>query len=259
MPFQVPNAVNYPSPLNAVPSRWASDPVEGPKIVNCEVDWGTMGGAAKTLNFNLQNNATLNFSQIVALAIDNSGCGADLQFSFPDTETTISIPAYAPYTIVPVFSNQTMFYLSSPNAKAEDVTRFGILNSLPPPVAVPTSQEQNTSNNNAINGGANGTTNLITAGISGTVENVSIGWWSGSLASSTWMLKDGDGNILASGQGVGGNSDPTAGMGGSGFVNLLNFENVHLRFNNGLDFIVSGSSGGGVQQTYVANILYRTP
>lgn len=254
MPFQVPNAVNYPSPLNAVPSRWASDPVEGPKIINCEVDWGAMGGAEKTLNFNLQNNATLNFSQIVALAVDNSECGSDIQFSFPDTETTISIPAYAPYTIVPVFSNQTMFYLSSPNAESEDVTRFGILNSLPPPVAVPTTEEQQFANSYQADITSSGSLQLIPTSVNGTLENVMIACdiYDTSVGTSgtvVMTLKDGKGNVIARGS--------AATFATAANVSLFQGQMLRVRFQNGL--VVQWTSVSIVNGALTANAFYRTP
>src|ERR1700761_8517018 len=94
-------AVNYQSPLVAVPDINQQQPREGMKLISCEIDWGSTDKGSGAVFFNLQNNATLEVSQICGLVVDNSNCGADLEFVFPDTSTTIGIPAYAPYTVVP--------------------------------------------------------------------------------------------------------------------------------------------------------------
>lgn len=258
MPFQVPEAVNYPSPLNAVPTRWGNDPNEGPKIINCEVDWGTMGGTSKTVAFNLQNNATLNFSQIVALAVDNSGCGSDLQFSFPDTETTISIPAYAPYTVIPVFTNQTQFYLQSPNSESEDVTRFAILNSLPPPIAVPTTQEQSVASSDAFDATTSGTRQLVATGISGTLEAMDIEGFIGSTgsnaATTTIQLKDGLGNVVHS---FTGGTYSNSLNGSFSNISVARLTDLRVRFQSGL--VLSWTNVTTNTMFLASNLYYRTP
>jgi len=253
MALSVPPAVNYQSPLIAVPTRWDQAPVEGSKIIPCEIDWGTMGGTSNCVSFNLQNNATLNFSQIVALSIDNSACGSDIEFIFPDTSETLSIPAYAPKTICPVFTNQTQFWLSSPNAQSEDITRFSILNSLPPPIAVPTTQEQNTVSINDVIVEPAGSQQLIALGINGTIENIDVfGSMSGTNPwSFAFQLKDGNANVVASGSTQGGGSALFNGT-------MLNMQDIHVRFQNGLQLVWTETQLTATSNVAV-NIYYRTP
>ncbi len=253
MTLSVPPAVNYQSPLIAVPTRWDQAPIEGSKIIPCEVDWGTMGGTSNCVSFNLQNNATLNFSQIVALSIDNSACGADIEFIFPDTTETLSIPAYAPKTIVPVFTNQTQFWLSSPNAQSEDITRFAILNSMPPPIAVPTTQEQNSAVNVNVPATAAGDAVIVASTINGTLENAFIFLFGsgGVTGISAWTLKDGNNNIIAGGQLVSVQNGVIA-------VAVLELTDIRVRFQNGLKInIASATLGAG--SILAVNLYYRTP
>jgi hypothetical protein len=260
MPFNVPNAVNYSSPLNAVPLDWTSSPIEGAKGIQCTVAWGTQGGPNNAVYVNCQNNATLNFSKIRALIIDNSQSGADIQFIFPDTETTVSVPAYTPYAIIPVFTNQTQFYLVSPLAKDADKTNFTILNTAPPPVAVPTTQEQNFVYASSVNiAGASGTVPLVPAGTDGTIENVFIGGEIGAVAggaASSITLSDGTGKVIAVGQ-----MSVTGGAGGTGVVNnvtMFSQSDLHVRFTNGLN--LNWTTGGAVNgATVSANVYYRQP
>lgn len=246
----VPPAVNYLSPLVAVPSIVLRPPKEGDKLINCEIDWGTQGGSDNCVSINLQNNATLEFSQIVALSVDNSACAADIQFVFPDTGNTLTVPAYAPSLIIEVFTNQTQFFVISPSAQPEDVTRFAILNHLPPPVAVPFTVEQQTLSSNNITADGSGTNQLLPDTISGTLENLQV-FRCGPIATGGtqfFVIKDGTGAVLTSGQ----FSTAVDNIN----VILLNLDNMHIRFNDGLVFTQSGADLGGA---YIVNGLYRAP
>lgn len=252
MALVVPPAVNYQSPLVAVPTRWQNkNPAEGPKMIPCEIDWGQMGGPNNSVFFNLQNNATLNFSQITAIAVDNSACGGDVQFAFPDTTETVTIPAYSPKIIVPVFTNQTQFYVLGIGVQATDVTRFSIQNVVPPPIAVPVTEEQNTAvfNNITTQITAPGTLQLVPAGVNGTVETVfaTVNAGGGILI---FTLQDGSGKIIAGGQ--------TTGVAGSSTFTVLDLQEIRVRFQNGLRFIssVATISAGGAASI---NVYYRTP
>jgi hypothetical protein len=260
MPFSVPNAVNYSSPLNAVPLDWIDPPVEGNKGIQCSITWATDAGANGAVYVNCQNNATLNFSKIRAIVVDNSQCGADVTFVFPDTETTVSVPAYTPYAIIPVFTNQTQFYAIANGYEGTDTTRFTILNTSPPPVALPTTQEQNFS---GIAGedvtATTGSVPLVGSQVNGTLEGVFIGGTLGSTATGlecVVTLKDGTGKILAVGSiGV------TGGPSGSGVVNnvvMFQQSDMRVRFKNGINLTwVTGA--GASTATVSANLYYREP
>lgn len=250
----IPVATNYQSPLTAVPTRWQNEsPPEGPSMIPCEIDWGSMGGTAKCVYINVQNNTYANFSQIVALSVDNSNCGADVEFVFPDTAETITIPAYSPKVVVPVFTNQVQFYVSAPNAASEDITRFSIHNVLPPPIALPTTQEQNAAvfNNITAQVTAPGTLQLVPASISGTLETlfatVNAGATAGILI---FTLQDGNSTVIAGGQ--------TTALSGGSSVIVLDLQQIRVRFQSGIKFVSSSatlSSGSACS----INLYYRTP
>jgi len=255
MALNVPPAVNYPSPLIAIPSRWAQKPVEGPKAISCEIDWATMGGSQDTVNFNLQNNATLAFSQIVALKVDNSNCGGDVQFIFPDTGDTVTIPALAAEVITPVFTNGQQFFVQGLGTDAADVTRFQVLNAMPPPLAIPRStlQESAVVSNIPL---TNGNTTLVGDGnTSLTIEGLVINGYTGTTVSATNYglifrdLASPFTNLLEFVLVATGTSSPI----GPFIINPLNF-----RTNGGLDLNISGitTPGSGI---LTASVLYRTP
>lgn len=258
--FTVPSSVNYSSPLNAVPLDWTEDPPEGAKGIQCSIAWGTDGGPNNAVYLNCQNNATLNFSKVRSLIVDNSMSGADVEFVFPDTETTVSIPAYTPYAIIPVFTNQVQFYVISPNAQSEDVTNFTILNTAAPPVAVPTTQEQNFNYVAGIDiSGGSGSTQLIPAGINGTLEGLFASGTIGTVSTgvnATVTIEDGNGKVLAVGY-----MAVTGGAGGSGVINnvtLFSNSDMRVRFNNGVKIFWT-LSGTPSPANVSANAYYRTP
>jgi hypothetical protein len=250
MPINIPPAVNYQSPLNAVPTFFAQEPREGRKMIGCEIDWGVMGGDNNCVNLNLQNNATLEFSQIVTLSIDNSLCGADIEFIFPDTTESLSIPAYAPKCIVPVFTNQTQFFCWAPGAIAGDVTRFSIHNSMPPPVTVPFTVEQQVLTNSNITADGSATVALLGASVNGTLEAIQI-MRNGPVTTGgtqNYSIADGSGNLTINGQFSSQNTTVN-------FV-MLDLNPMHVRFTGGLNFMQSGANMGG---KWVVNGLFRTP
>lgn len=249
--ISVPPAINYLSPLVAVPTKYMNTPPEGPKFIPGEIDWGSMGGANNVVNFNLQNNAALNFSQITTIAVDNSQCGADIVFIFPDTAETTTVPAYTPKLIIPVFTNQTQFYVQAlGTVLSTDITRFSIHNTLPPPVAVPTTQEQNAA---VVTGSLlqPGTTAIVPAGTNGTLEGISITATVTNAAAQfacLFSLQDGSSKSLWSGY--------IAGTTGGAFNDNWNLNQLNVRFSNGINLVQSGSSPGGQVQ---CNLYYRKP
>ncbi len=257
MPLMIPPAPNYPSPLVAVPSVWQNEtPREGSRMVSCEVDWGSMGGASQCVNFNLQNNATLEFSQIAGLKVDNSQCGADVQFIFPDTGDTITIPAFSPADIFPVFSNQTQFFLKvlNTNAQSEDVTRFIILNTLPPPVSVPVSTAQDAASPLDLVMAA-GTTALVLAGVNGTLQGLNVSVSVNDPTNVFQMniqVEDGNGAIIA--------SFPIGGQAGASInAMMISLTPINIRFNNGINIVQSGTAPSGSTGVLGVNAVYRIP
>lgn len=256
MPLSIPPAKNYTDPLVMQVSRVGMEPTEGRRQINCEIAWANYTG--NSVNINLQQNATLALTQIIALSVDNSQCGADVQFYFPDSADVLTIPAYNPKTIVEVFTSSRQFYvithIDGEIVLSNDITRFIILNYLPTPIAVPTSQEQSTAVASLIAGvGAGNLANLIPAAVSGTIEGMSV-FFSGPVGSAgavQYAVQDGSATprILGGGQ---------TSWGGGNVANqqLLLLNPCAIRFNNGLNFLQTGANIGGA---FSVNILYRTP
>ena len=220
-----------------------------------EIDWGpgNMGGPNNCVSVNFYGQAAQTISQICALTVDNSDCGSDVQFIFPDTAQTYTIPAYSPSTTILVYTNQTQFFVSASAAQPQDITRFGVLNFAPPPVAVPISEEQDYAVFNNISATVVGSTQLIPAGVSGTLEVLSVTLQANSGASGgvLFTIQDGGGNVLAGSQGY---SQSGANLNAV----LLSLTNLRVRFQNGLKLVIS-SSGIASGSTLMANAYYRSP
>lgn len=254
--YQVPPAVNYPNPLVALVARYLNPPREGNRMIPVEIDWGTMGGASHCVAINLQNNATLEFSQIIALAVDNSDCGADVRFVFPDTGETTTIPAGSPKTIIEVFTNQVQFFVvagfNSETVLANDSTRFSIHNSLPPPISVPISVEQESAVFNAINADGATMTQLVPATVSGTLQGIQVLRTSpfANSGAQAFLIKDGTGKVI-----TGGTFDSDSGTVSFDAI-ILDLNPMNVRFSQGLQMLQSGVNVGG---KYCVNLLFRIP
>jgi len=252
MSITVPPSVNYPNQLISSPCLWAKNPSEGSRFVPGQIAWGSMGGTNKCVDVNLYGLGAQTFSQIAALSVDNSGCGADVQFIFPDTQQTYTVPAYTPQCVVPVFTNTTNFYIYSPNSLSGDITNFAIHNDVPPPISVPTTQAQNVAANSAITLAA-GTTQIIPAGTTGTLENlaITVGVQTASVSFNFLLvLQDGSGKVLAAVNAVG-NS------GGTLNALILALQGIAVRFQNGVSLIITGSGNPG--GTVDCNAYYKIP
>lgn len=257
-------AVNYPIALLAVGLKNScvpvgQNPVNGPQCIPAEINWGTMGGTDKIVGFNIGNaGATRAFTDLCALVVDNSLCGAEVEFVFTDTQFTYTIPAYCPYALIPIFTKALQFYVISKIngevVESNDLTRFLMFNFVPPPVVIPAGAEQNSANASNISSVA-GSTTLVAAGTNGTLENAFV-FFAANFANSgngTWKIQDGTAGtpaILAQGTLQGSAGDK---------VNLILYNMAQLagRFTNGLYFVTSQTAvlGG----TYSANVYYRTP
>lgn len=253
MSLTIPPAKNYASPLVALPSVWNKAPTEGSRVVPAEVDWATMGGPSNCVNFNIAALASQTISQICALSVDNSLCAADVTFVFPDTGQTYTVAAYEPQAVFPVFTNQTQFFLTSPLAVGADTTRFAILNFLPPPVALPLSVEQNSASVGGVTITGAGTTQIVPATTSGTIEALNI---IAVVAQATsnfndlFTLKDGTGKTIWNGNFAGN-------VGSFADATLISQSALSIRFVNGLTLTQAGGfTPGG---TLSINIYFRNP
>ena len=197
MPIVVPPYVQYQAPLYPLRGLWNNAPPEGDRMVSAEIDWGVTTGPGMAVQFQLSGNSPVAFSQIVAMQVDNTSNASDVQFLFPDSGYTLVVPAYTQIT-TPVFTNALQFYVFSPGAVAGDRTLFQAFNSVPPPVAVQASSQQEHASVTALSLSANGNTAMVPA-VSGTLESLSIFLnTQGAVApeSCSLSLLDGLNNIL---------------------------------------------------------------
>jgi hypothetical protein len=228
-------------------------------MVPIEIDWNNMGGPQYCVAINLQNNATLNFSQIVALSVDNSDCGSDIRFIFPDTGETTTIPAGAPKVIIEVFTNQVQFYvqagINSQIVSSGDQTRFSIHNTMPPPIAIPVTQEQQFANAAAIATSV-GSTQLIAAGQNGRLEGVDIMFQfptsTDPAKTCTWQLVDGDSNVIATG------TVASTSLNATNLPGVFRQSDMAVTFVDGLSFEITVSTIAP-DGTASVNLYYRAP
>jgi hypothetical protein len=260
--LNIPPATNYQSPLIALPANTQDNPVEGRQQISVEVDWSTMGGPNKAVFINLQNNATLNWTQISSLKVDCSSCGANIQFLFPDTGEVIDIPANSPYELVPVFSNALQFYVLGANCTPEDILRFMIFNFVNTPAEVsPAPQANFNASANAVWGAAGATTQLIPTGINGTLRNLQISssfqTAFGTNAHGEFEIVDGEGNQIIPSWKLGLSSN-AANVAMS--QPILSIADADVRFRNGLQIIFTPIDGWttGVENMN-AWLTYSTP
>lgn len=261
MSIIIPQAVNYPDTGQLIQKNLAfalrPEPPEGPRLIQAAINWGTMGGAAKCVVFNMQAAANASFSQIVAIKVDNSDCGSDVEFIWTDTQEVLTIPAYSPAVICPVFTNTVQFYVHAkgPVVLDEDATRFMVFNVMPPPVAVPTSQEQQIASGNTLGFDGVGTDTIISAAESGTLESMKILLTSlGATADCHYLGQIVDGSVPPR---VLGNYqvDLASGQAFTGFI--LDLGPCSLRFKSGVFLVQTLTVGAGNQGFLSPNFLYR--
>ena len=252
MPVKVPNASNYMNPLVSVFARWQVPPTEGPRMIQCEIPWGTDGGPNNSVNVNLSNNAVLNFSQIVALSVDNSQCGADIVFYATDTQETLTIPAYSPKSICPFFTNQTQFNVFAlGEVLSSDVTRFSIHNSVPPPISISVTQEQNLTSVGPVDMGT-AATQVIGTTVNGTLENIHLNMAvnAANSGNGTWNLTDGASKLIAQGA-------VSFSAGNKYNISLYDADGINVRFSGGL--VLNCTETAVLGSLINVNLYFRTP
>jgi hypothetical protein len=249
MPLTIPPFTQFQGPLFPLRGLWNRPPAEGDYFVNAEIDWGSANTSA--IQFALSGNSPVAMSQIVALYVDNRRCGVDTDFLFPDSGFLLTVPSHA-QGLFPVLTNALMFYAIAIGSALNDVTIVQILNSLPPPIPLVPSQQQNSAAVVGVNPSINATTQIVPAGISGTLNTLSI-----SLALTSGATT---GNVQLS---------LIDGTGATLWANAFNvpatttldipvdITGLNLRFRNGIQLIVSSSTlaGGNVD----VNVYYSTP
>lgn len=250
----IPAAMNLGDPLTAVPSIYGREPVEGRKSVTSVVEWSKpLAKGLRAININLQDNATLSYSQVGGMIVDNSDCGCDIDFIFPDTNVVISIPAYAPYTVLGVETRQVQFFVVANGAIPGDITRFSILNFTPAPVSVPVTRQQliAATGNQTLTGV--GSTAIIPATVNGTLENFNLivaGPQPSVNFNDLLSLVDGTGKILWQGNVA---AQTTA----SEVALNVALSGLSVRFQQGINFVQTGGFAPGA--TWSVTLFYKTP
>ena len=255
MPFTIPPAINYSDTL--IPKTVTlnnpniGQPTDGTRMIPVEIDWGTMGGASYCVMFNLANLSVNNFSGMQAISVDNSSSGSDIIIVFTDTMETTQVPAYTPKAIVPVFTGSSSFYVIATKPLPIDVTRMSIMNFCPPPAIIPISKEQAFATVSGIAMVA-GTTHIIPASVSGTLQNGFIGFfaWSNNAETGVFTLNDGAGTLIAGAK---------LGLEGGHVVGYTAWEatDINVRFSGGIT--LTCDNGIGNDGSLSVNLYYRTP
>jgi hypothetical protein len=251
MPFAIPQPIRtYNNPAPVLPSRVFQLPAEGRRIVPIELDWNP--AQFISLYVNVQGITTQPFSQIVMLDVDNSQCGAAVTFFFNDTQDTLNVGA-GEAGVFPVFTQGVSFYASAPVALATDVTRVRILNYRQEPIAnpIPIFSDVATSTT----AGA-GTTALIAAGISGTLEAYTV--YLSEVANAagttlTFQLKDhATGTII---------DQTIVALPGSAVFNgfVLQASGAAIRFSSGIDVVIALGGSPATSEAVTMTARYRTP
>lgn len=251
MPLTIPAFVQYQQPLVPLRGLWNHAPAEGDFFINANIQWGVTTGATTCVQFSLAGNSPVALSQIAALAVDNSRCGADVAFIFPDSGFKLVVPAHEG-GIFAVLTNALTFYADAATAIAGDETVFQVCNSCPPVIPISPTFQQNHASVSGIDPATNGATAIIAAGISGTLNTLAL-----SIDLLGGAAEGGVELILSDG------------MGGTVWINIyhiaasatfneqVNLPGLNLRFVNGLNLQIVNSAVAGT--AIVVNAYYSTP
>ena len=246
MSIIVPPYVAYQAPLVPLRGLWSKPPPEGDRYVNGEIDWGVTTTGQLAVAVSLSGNSPVAISQIIALAVDNSRSGAPVSFVFSDSGFALNVPARN-QGIYPVFTNALNFYVVSASSHLGDVTSFTVLNSMPPPLSIAPVELQDKALASGVNLAINGSTIILPATITGTLEAFDFDAVVTAPAAGTCTvtLQDGQGTrlwqrtIVAAAQ----VSSSQSGLA--------------LRFVNGLVLVVAGTTA--TTGTLNLNIYYAVP
>jgi hypothetical protein len=250
MAITLPAFAQYQDSLFPLRGLWNIAPGEGDRFVNGTISWGTPGlQGTSCVQFQLSGNSPVAFSQIVAMSVDNSRCGSDVDFVFPDSGFVLTVPAHN-QGVYPVFTNALMFYANCPTAALGDTTILQVLNSMPPPVGIQPSTEQQRLGANGVSLTTNSTTPIYAAAptVNGTLYGFTLifsGITAAATGQSTVSIQDGQPALLWTGVISAPQPSP------------VNMSGLDLRFKNGLNLVVSGAtlSAGNV----TVNVYFSVP
>lgn len=256
LPIVIPPYVQYQAPLVPLRGNWNIAPPEGDRFITCEIDWGSMGGPDNCVQVQLTSNSPVQFSQIAAINVDNSLCGSDVQFLFPDSGALLVVPAYN-QGLYPCFTNALQFFVTAPAAGSgsgsADRTIFQVLNSLPPGfIAIQPIQLQTSTSAQSVSLGANSTQPLIAPPSDGTLTGFNIvatGTATGSPSTATIKLEDGTGRVLWAGS-VTFEANQSASV-------PIAITGLRQRFYDGLYLVIGAATTTGA--TASVNVYYTVP
>jgi hypothetical protein len=236
-------------PLRA---QWNKTPPEGERFVSGEIDWTSGGAPNRAVQVSLGGNSPVAISQIIAIAVDNSRCGADVQFIFSDSGFVLNIPTHI-QGVYPVFTNALNFYIVSSGSNSGDITAWTVLNSMPPPLSIqPTATQQNIVSP-SIPLTANSSTQVIPTTVSGTLTAIDINPVLTAGASA--------GSVTISLVGGGGQThwSRTYSVPANSTISpSTTLTGLATHFWNGMTLVVSGSTGITAGNVY-ANLYYTVP
>ena len=224
-------------------------------MVPIALDWGDSSVVNNALYVDLRAMGPALFSAVRALWVDNSQSGADVQFIFPDTQTSLDVPA-GKGGLYPVISNSKDFYAVASNPLSTDRTFVAVLNCIPPVVDVSRPTFSQSAIGAALPLTAPSSTALINAsctliGASIALEGAQAGAGLGVVGISLQTVT-GASNLLTcgvrleNGQIVG----PSL---------LYNQNELNLRANGGVNVVVTTAGVAFADGKIDVNLIFRTP
>lgn len=249
LPITIPAFDQYQAALIPLRGLWNTPPKEGDRYVNAEIDW-LVTTKSTAVQFSLSGNSPVSLSQIVSVYVDNARNGADLELIFPDSGFALTVVARS-QGLFPVLTNALMFYASCPGAIPGDISILQILNSQGPAIPITASLAQNQS---SVAGFAivNGSTQIVPASISGTLNAIAINITATGAASAgtaNLTLYSGSGKILwQTVINIPANANETF---------PIDLNGLAVRFQGGITMLIQGATN--VSGQILANVYYTTP
>lgn len=133
MTLTVPPSTPYADPVFGVPALWSA-PLLNPRMYPIECRWNATLPTSVQVNMT-QGQATNPCRRIAALTIENRA-NCEVLFLFPDTNFSFTVPAFESYVTMPVFTEQTTFYVvarTDADGMQAGITRIMIHETIPPP------------------------------------------------------------------------------------------------------------------------------
>jgi len=241
----IPSADPYSGPIISMNSRLYTAPREGNRVVPLSINWGSDSATKQAVSFNLQNLAQTEFSQIVAIYVNNLMSNVDAVFKWAASQFQLTVPAQTE-GLYPVEAPLGMnFIVQSANGTGttEDLVFFDVYNYLPPPVSVARGFTQNVALNTTLAIGAGTTIIIPHADIAGIVTGIQVQAYNvvGGAAAST---------ITGQFQGGVGSTNPIdafaftvpAAAAPVGVIQVEDRDGIALPFRTGVDLVLGVST-----------------